>query len=137
MMKRTAVIGLAAFYLLLTTGMFVCVVHCMAENVFAHRQHMAGMARSTNNQHSQKPCKGGKGCSCCDQHGTYIVKENIKPPVGSLPFHLEFLSVGLSAYPENRFDFSFQSRINLWTDSHAPPGPSGKDYLIQIRTLLI
>lgn len=136
-MRKTAVFGLAAFYLLLTTGMFVCLVHCTAEKVLSHHQEMAGMAESHHHaEHSKKPCKGGKGCSCCDQHGTYVVKENIKPSVEPLQFQQTFLITFLPEYYHS-LNSTFNTRVNLWTDSHAPPGPSGKDYLIRIRTLLI
>lgn len=30
-MRKTCAIGFAAFYLLLTTGMFVCIFHCVSE----------------------------------------------------------------------------------------------------------
>jgi hypothetical protein len=37
-MRKSAIIGMAAFYLFLTTGMFVCSIHCMADYVSGKKQ---------------------------------------------------------------------------------------------------
>ncbi|OOQ61982.1 hypothetical protein [Mucilaginibacter pedocola] len=147
-MKRTAVIGFAAFYLMLTTGMFVCIVHCLARDVFKvvanaaqHQSHskpnmaIAHLGKQQDH-HKKEPCTSGKDCKCCDQHGSYVVKENIKPSLDPVKFQLTALKPS-SIYQLSVFQTNYHLATNLWTDSHAPPGPAGITYLIQIRTLLI
>lgn len=129
-MKKAAVFGMAAFYLLLTTGMFVCMVHCAAEGLVKK----PAMAMEHNHQ-PKKQCARGSDCGCCKQHGEYVVKENLKPG-----FDYQFSPIAtLVAYavPEGFFTPKRQPTNYSWTDIKAPPGKSGKTISIQLRSLQI
>jgi len=123
-MKKAAILSLAAFYLFLTTGMFVCAIHCSAEKFFAKPEmQMAGM---------HKNCKG---CDCCHRHGNFIVKENLKPGVD-----LQFTQA-VAIIPQIQLaDFILRFPVRQQSISgyaNAPPGKSGKTIVIQFRSLLI
>ena len=85
-MKKFAALILASFYLLLTTGMFMCLVSCgssqlmevLASNV-PSESHCHNEKENHSQERGTEPCNGDESCSCCKQHGTFIVKENIKP----------------------------------------------------------
>jgi hypothetical protein len=129
-MKKAAIIGMATFYLLLTTGMFVCMVHCAAESLTSK----PAMAMGHGNKH-KKQCAGGSDCDCCKKHGEYVVKENLKP--GS---DLQFSTVAVllgHTIPAGLFTPRARLTNYTWTDSKAPPGKSGKLISIQFRTLQI
>lgn len=76
LMKKIGALSFAAFYLMLTTGLFVCLLHCSLASTFTFDAQDVHM----NTQ------KGGisesfildKDCDCCQHHGEYTVKENIK-----------------------------------------------------------
>jgi len=129
-MKKAAILSITAFYLLLTTGMFVCVMHCAAEKIFQKQD----MAMSTG--HSAKHCTHGNDCGCCKTHGTFTVKENLKPG-----FDLSFAQSAVAIHPVQIPVFLFSAPVYInshsWSDVNAPPGKHGKDLSIQIRSLLI
>lgn len=133
-MRRAAIISMAAFYLLLTTGMFVCIVHCSAQNLVL-APHMAKTHAGMAMHGGKKHCDGNKDCGCCKKHGNYIVKENIKPG-----FEVQFAQTGgpvvqpvtLYYYP-NRPAISTTS----WTEGKAPPGKTGRLISIQYHSLQI
>lgn len=127
-MKKAAAITLAAFYLLLTTGMFVCIVHCTA-------QHFIRPKMAMHSGHSHRGCKGGKGCSCCDKHGSYAVKENIKPAMEFYSFQAAALTHP-QAYVTPSILYPVIHNL-IREDSNGPPGVSGKDISIRFRSLLI
>jgi bacterioferritin-associated ferredoxin len=131
-MKKAAVFSMAAFYLLLTTGMFVCIVHCAAESMVKK----PAMAMAHNHDHQpKKHCGNGSGCDCCKQHGAYVVKENLKPG-----FNYQFSPTAVLiafAVPEGLFTTKQQVTNYCWTDTKAPPGKSGKALSIQLRSLQI
>jgi len=129
-MKRAAVFSMAAFYLLLTTGMFVCIVHCAAESMVKK----PAMAMEHSHQ-SKKQCSHGSDCGCCKQHGEYVVKENLKPG-----FDYQFSPTAVLiafAVPEGLFTTKQQLTNYCWADTKAPPGKSGKALSIQLRSLQI
>jgi bacterioferritin-associated ferredoxin len=131
-MKKAAVFGMAAFYLLLTTGMFVCIVHCAAESLV--KKPAMVMEHSQGHQ-SKKHCTHGSDCGCCKQHGEYVVKENLKPG-----FDYQFSPVAVLAafaIPEKLFTPKQQLINYSWADVKAPPGKSGKAISIQLRSLQI
>jgi hypothetical protein len=72
-MKKTAILGITAFYLLLTSGMLVCAAHCTTEKLLVkHGMQMA----------SVNPCKHCNNCKksgCSKKHGNFVIKENLKP----------------------------------------------------------
>jgi hypothetical protein len=132
-MKKAAILSITAFYLLLTTGMFVCILHCAAKTLIA-KQEMQ-MAGSAAHSHSKDDCGMGKDCDCCKKHGSYIVKENLKPGndvqlvhIATLTQHIQIADFLLTVSNYNN---------PSWTNSNAPPGKSGKAISIQFCSLLI
>ncbi|MDN5286463.1 MAG: hypothetical protein JWR38_2737 [Mucilaginibacter sp.] len=135
-MKKAAILSIAAFYLLLTTGMFVCIIHCAGESFFQPKMAMQAMNHNAHHDKQQKhPCKD-KDCDCCNKHGNYVIKENIKPAlvdvqapqVAVLPRQFNYVPVTVQ-YPA----------INVLSLQYgkAPPGVSGKALSIQLRSLQI
>lgn len=90
-MRKVGAIGFAAFYLLLSTGMFVCILHCSGTYLFKEKL-TSSIDREQTHRHSEAHCNKEKDCDCCDEHGEYVVKENIpttKPTIdGFVPFCL-------------------------------------------------
>ena len=82
-MKRIGALSFAAFYLMLTTGLFVCMLHCSGQSLFAQKKTHHVAAENTAGHHAKsakhgKSCAPDKDCKCCDEHGEYVIKENIK-----------------------------------------------------------
>jgi hypothetical protein len=126
-MKKAAILFLAAFYLLLTTGRFVCVVHCGAEKLFAKPEmQMAGM---------HKNCTGGNECGCCQKHGSLIIKENFKP---GYDFQFTQSAFIIAQIRVAGFLLNAPASPQIIPEyANAPPGKSGKAISIQFRSLLI
>ncbi len=125
-MRKTCAISFAAFYLLLTTGMFVCIVHCAGEYLLkpqVNNSHPSEEAKSHNeakpHSHQKEPCSKDKDCKCCDQHGQYAISENIQT-AGS-PF---FSALSILTFPTN-FNELFISQKEVkpmdWPKGNAPP----------------
>ncbi|MGV3706483.1 MAG: hypothetical protein ACO1NU_14005 [Arcticibacter sp.] len=141
-MKKICAIGFAAFYLLLTTGMFVCMLHCTGEYVLQpqvsndhhgekSKSHDQGKAHS----HEEEPCSKDKDCKCCDQHSQYAVSENIQT-AGS-PF---FSALAVLSFPTNFNELSISHKEVKpmdWPKGNAPPGLLKIPLYISNRTLLI
>jgi ABC-type nickel/cobalt efflux system permease component RcnA len=134
-MKRAAVLSIAAFYLLLTTGMFVCLVHCTGESLMGNKMTMQAMDHKAAHHHHKHGAKSDD-CDCCKKHGNYVIKENIKPvgvdtqspvvaivtrPFQSIPAVTNYIVL-------NTFKLSL---------GKAPPGLSGKAIAIQQCSLQI
>jgi len=132
-MKKAAIFSITAFYLLLTTGMFVCMVHCAAETLLA-KQGMQ-MAGSATHGHQKNDCGMGKDCDCCKKHGSYIVKENLKPGNDVQLVHIATLTPHIQI-ADFRLTVSIHNNLS-WANSNAPPGKSGKAISIQYCSLLI
>ena len=143
-MKKQAAIFMAAFYLLLTTGMYVCVVSCGSSHL---RELLTANVSSEGHSHDEKPnhcreegekgCNSSEDCSCCKKHGDYTVKENIKPDstfqLLEIPVIAE--SIGYLVFFD---DYSFEITTNEWPKSHAPPPPgSSTPIFITLHSLLI
>ena len=131
-MKRALILSLTSFYLLLTTGMFVCIVHCAGTRLFNHsKTHLA-------DNHSKQPSKdkcNGNDCSCCKKHDNFVIKENIKPHYG-----FTALDLGPLNYVQITFSNSFQNKFTneiSWPECHGPPAKSGKSISIVFRSLQI
>ena len=135
-MKKAAIFSITAFYLLLTTGMFVCVMHCAAEKLFEKPGMQMQMAGSNGSTHQSKHCTYGDDCGCCKNHGSYAVRENLKPG-----YDLSFAQSVIAVQPVQLPEFLLSSPVyisdHLWQDVNAPPGKSGKSLAIQYRSLLI
>ncbi|WP_292945706.1 hypothetical protein [Mucilaginibacter sp. 44-25] len=157
-MRRFGAISLAAFYLLLTTGMFVCLVHCGAEFLFGKPEHeLTELAvdehmdhghdekslQKHDNDHGKgkayghkKSCGKDKDCSCCNQHGNYVIKEN---STSSPEFQLSALHVAPLFLP---YDSAapvrgiFEAKIS-WFNATGPPRSAVQRLFITHRSLLI
>lgn len=141
-LKNAAIMSIAALYLLITSGTFVCIVHCAGDYLFdknkiAHqyqdKSHTDKEKRALNEK--GKDCDEDKDCSCCNQHRSYAVDENIKVNIDSK----------VPAVPElvTQSDYQFASFYKVisfeesWSETHGPPGASGKAISIRFRSLLI
>lgn len=77
-MKTIGALSFAAFYLMLTTGMFVCMLHCSGNFLLTgNKEGMAGCCHKEGTGHHQSKKKD----NCCAKHSEYVVKENIEAPV--------------------------------------------------------
>jgi hypothetical protein len=131
-MKRTAILTLTAFYLLLTSGMFVCAVHCsLAKLAVRPEMQMAGTPSCS------KPCCADKQHNCSKKHGSFTIKENVKPGY-QIRFNLPLLT--LQPVPLAK-DFNVRQiavvRNASWENPNAPPFDSGKALSIKFHSLLI
>lgn len=132
-MKKAAILSLTAFYLLLTAGMFVCIVHCSAELLF--EKPAMQMGHTSARHHQKKSCSGGNNCDCCKKHGNYVIKENIRPFSGlEVPQSAAFIS-----YQTQFLAVEYSATITSMTlpESKAPPDISGKSLVIKLHTILI
>jgi hypothetical protein len=130
-MKRAAILILCAFYILLSSGMYVCAVHCSIEKLVA--KPSAQMACT-------KPCcKQSASCGqqdCAKKHGSFTISENVKPGY-QVSFNLLLLTlqpVILPGYQSNTV--LFIHNISL-ANSKAWPDIYGRALTIQFRSLLI
>jgi hypothetical protein len=130
-MKRTAILLLTAFYLLLTSGMFVCAVHCsLAKLVVQPEMQMAGTPSCS------KPCCADKQHNCSKKHSNFTIKENVKPGY-QMRFHLPLLTMQPLHLPGYLANVVTPVYDIPYANSKAPPGTSGKALSIQFRSLLI
>lgn len=141
-LKNAAIVSIAALYLLIATGMFVCIVHCagdflLDEAQIAHQDQdkIHEVEEKGTHDEKEKDCTGDSDCSCCNQHGNYIVSENIK-----VNFDVKIPAVPeLLSHSDYQIDiyYKYVSLENPWPETHDPPGISGKDISIKFRSLLI
>lgn len=153
-MRKFGAISLAAFYLLLTTGMFVCLVHCSAEYFFVKPGHELaahdddddhdGLAPDGNHaEHNEgkhhdhkKSCGEGKDCGCCNQHPNYTVRENTNE---LLDLRLTALQIAVVPIPYQQLPpaSEFYQREISWLNATGPPGALHEPLYISHRSLLI
>lgn len=141
-MRKTCAISFAAFYLLLTTGMFVCIVHCAGEYLFKpkvsvnhHSEEAKSHDQATPHSHQKEPCSKDKDCKCCDQHGQYAISENIQSPISPL-----FSAIAILTFSTDSKDFCiFHKEVKSmdWPKGNAPPGILKIPLYISYCTLLI
>ncbi|MEO7212011.1 MAG: hypothetical protein ABIX36_04375 [Mucilaginibacter sp.] len=136
-MKKAAVLSIAAFYLLLTTGMFVCIVHCAGEYFLQPKMAMHDDDHEDHDvhEHNKKKHCGDKDCGCCDKHDNYVIKENI-PPVPDFQAPQIAIIAQHQIFLSSLQDYPVVARLS-WHESHAPPDPSGKSIVIKFRSILI
>lgn len=128
-MKKAAVLSITAFYLLLTTGMFVCMVHCTAAS-FASTPVMP-MAMG---HHDMACCKQSKK-DCSKKHSNYVIKENIKPAT-----EVQFAQIAVPAPQLQLANFAIVTpfvQVILPQQTKAPPDKSGRAIIIQNHSFLI
>ncbi|CAM4205526.1 MULTISPECIES: hypothetical protein [Pedobacter] len=140
-MRKAYAISFAVFYLLLTTGMFVCIVHCAGEYLLEpqasnnHHNKAKSHEEAKPHTHKEKPCSKEKDCECCDQHGQYAISENIQN--SSSPF---FTAFAILTYPtgfKDLFIFRKEKKSMDWPKGNAPPGLLKTPLYISNCTFLI
>lgn len=141
-MRKTCAISFAAFYLLLTTGMFVCIVHCAGEYLFkpqVSNNHHSEEAKSHDeakpHSYEEEPCSKDKDCKCCDQHGQYAISENIQTAGGPFFFGIAVLTFSINS--KDLFIFHKEVKSMDWPKGNAPPGILKIPLYISCRALLI
>jgi hypothetical protein len=141
-MRKTCAISFAAFYLLLTTGMFVCIVHCAGEyllkpkvSVNHHSEEAKSHDQATPHSRQKEPCSKDKDCKCCDQHGQYAISENIQSSGSPLFSAIAILT--FSTDSKDFFIFHKEVKSMDWPKGNAPPGILKIPLYISYRTLLI
>jgi hypothetical protein len=144
-MRKLGAISLASFYLMLTTGMFVCFMHCGAEYFFAKPGHAIAKQMPGSHlhahakakvHHQKKPCGKGRDCSCCNQHGNYLVKENIKGA-----FNLQLAALPVMVYPIPYQQLAplpgiYHQKVS-WLNATGPPLFTNRQLYISYQALLI
>jgi hypothetical protein len=128
-MKKAAAFIITAFYLLLTSGMFVCALHCTTAKLFAKPEMQMAVA-----PHSKK-CDDCRSNSCCKKHGNFVIKENFKPGY-DIHFPQTSISVPQLQLPEFLLNSTARRNITPQT-ADAPPGWPGKSIAIKFHSLLI
>ncbi|MEJ5962959.1 hypothetical protein [Pedobacter immunditicola] len=122
MMKRTWAISFAAFYLLLSTGMYVCILHCAGEYFFKPVEIVATNNSDNSNKvrpAEHEPCSKDKNCECCKEHGEYNITENVQTG-GSLWFsQIAIVNIPL-AFNDLLVQYSEVKSTN-WPQANAPP----------------
>jgi len=153
-MRKTGALILAAFYLLLTTGAFVCLLHCTGDYFFSGWQasasiqaeahegdsdHHKGRDQTQHNErgkHKDKDdCSPGKDCDCCDKHGSYVVKENIS---SSFEFQVAVLAIALKPVVyELPYTTQSSKAPVAWPHTTGPPTGTQPPIYLLVRSLLI
>jgi len=133
-MKKAAILCMLAFYLLLTTGMYVCLLHCSSEMLVAKSaMHMpvADPCQSQDSGHG----KTDKAHSCKKNHGNYVIKENLETKSD-----IQFAGVWALSTPLLVCQFAVRADVRTSVrraDCGAPPWQSGKSRTIRFRSIQI
>jgi hypothetical protein len=153
-MRKIGAVSLTAFYLLLTTGVYVCLLHCTAERFLGvsvvmtdhdddhdYPDKYAALPLSHNHQHEtahhneKKPCKGGN-CDCCNKHGNYTIKENIGASTDFSLVAIPLLTTPLTHQFDN-LSTGVQLTTDIWPYPNGPPLLYKPPHYIFNRSLLI
>uniref|UniRef100_F4C149 Uncharacterized protein n=1 Tax=Sphingobacterium sp. (strain 21) TaxID=743722 RepID=F4C149_SPHS2 len=136
-MRKVGAINFAAFYLLLTTGLFVCILHCSGNYLFKDESSTSLAHNSDSKEHkSKKSCDKGKDCDCCKEHGEYVIKENITTQKQTLDGPGLYCLLG----QEKRFLYTFNAtevKLQVCSMDTGPPKVRKKPIYILNQTLLI
>ncbi|MEO6852222.1 hypothetical protein [Mucilaginibacter sp. UYCu711] len=139
-MKKICAFCLTAFYLLLASGGYECVLHCTAEYLFTDKiEVFVSKDTDTNNKKgeaTEDDDKCGADCTCCYHHGTYVVRENINAVVG---FQLSAIHISLVPFVADKVYFIPQIVNNSisWPRATGPPFISGTAIYLANQTFLI
>ena len=129
-MRKFGAISFVTFYLTLTSGLFVCLIHCSAEYLFTNpKRELVRQGRYNGNdcnsdnkgKHRQphQACGEGKDCSCCKQHDTYLVKENVI--VKAFQLCASEFSISSSFYQLNTLIWVDSEKDINWHQATGPP----------------
>lgn len=148
-MKKFSAVSFAAFYLLLTTGLYVCILHCTADYFLGahdkqvvrhveksdHHQEKSGHHDEKSGETEKKECGKDADCSCCNTHGQYAVKENVP---ASPKIHVAIAIISLDY---GKVSSSLVSPVGItaitWPHGNAPPFSLKEPLYISHRSLLI
>jgi hypothetical protein len=141
MTKKLGVFGLIAFYLLLTTGTYTCLLHCTTEFLSSQLSiEQASHKLAVDNDHKEDAGKDdekcGDDCSCCYHHGTYVVNENFN---GSPDFQFSIVHFAILQPAPAQFSAipAIISNSIRWPGATGPPFIFRQPIYISNRSLLI
>lgn len=85
---------------------------------------------------NENHCDGDEDCACCKKHGSYTIKENIKPDD---KFQiLEFPETAENnGYLVSYIYYPFETNAKAWPNSNSPPYVLKESLYISFRSLLI
>ncbi|TFF37084.1 hypothetical protein [Mucilaginibacter psychrotolerans] len=146
-MKKLRASFIIAFYLLLSTGAYACMLHCSTEYLFslftvtqqtdAHAMHGMEEPHKHSEAKAAEPKEDcGDDCNCCYRHGVYTVRENFTPPAD---FEVLVAIYELPPLPKD-IPFTCPAAVAngvVWPKSTGPPITSKEPIYILTRTLLI
>ena len=140
-MRKFCALGITTFYLLLTTGVYACLLHCTTEYLSLHLGTVPEIHQSDQDhgkgheKDDDDDCRSGD-CDCCYHHGVYVVKENF-----SSAFDFQFSIVHAAIIPLNKSYFIYTPEIVknpvTWPRATGPPFLFSEPLYISNRTLLI
>lgn len=136
-MKKVSAIGFAAFYLLLTTGLYVCILHCTTDYLLGTygKEINAHSEKSGKHEEKKKDCDKDENCSCCNEHGQYAVKENI---LISSKIYATAINIAIfHADIPGRLGSYKEVTAITWPHGNAPPSVLKQPLYISYRSLLI
>lgn len=138
-MKKISALAITAFYLLLTTGAYACLLHCTADYLFANlpAQQQAHQAHhdAGKDQDEDDDCKSGN-CNCCYHHGIYVVKENFNSDF-DLQFSIGQVTMILPVKTHFFFVRQVTAKSKNWPRATGPPFVASQPIYIYNKTLLI
>lgn len=139
-MRKLCALGLTTFYLLLTTGVYACLLHCTTEYLSSHlgkvqEIHQSDQDHGKGQEKDEDDCRSGD-CDCCYHHGVYVVKENFSPA-----FDFQFSIAHVALVPLSQLHFFYIPQIVkktvTWPRATGPPFLFSEPLYISNRTLLI
>lgn len=140
-MRKLCVFGLTAFYLLLTTGTYSCLLHCSTEFVFSklgviEESHESAENDSHKGDSDKEDEKCGDDCSCCYHHGTYVVNENFS---SSVDFQFSIVHIAISHPTSIKFALipTIVGTSVSWPSTTGPPFIVSQPIYISNNALLI
>lgn len=140
MTKKLGVFGLIAFYLLLTTGTYACLLHCATEFLSSQlgieQENHKSAVDNDKGDAGKDDEKCGDDCSCCYHHGTYVVNENFG---GSPDFQFSIVHVALLQPAPAQFTAipAIIDNSIRWPGATGPPFGFSQPIYISNHSLLI
>jgi hypothetical protein len=118
--------GMAAFYLLISTGMFLCILNYGLSNL------LDAVCEHTDVDHTHQADKS----KCGSKWGFKLVKQNIKPaPKSDVPPIPEIALLNRTSFAS--LEPSATTAKVYGVDSKSPPSSYSTPIFIKIRTILI
>jgi hypothetical protein len=108
--------------------------HDATEPAGHHDEHNKPGDEKTHD--TKKSCGEGKGCSCCNQHPNYVIKENTS---GSVELQMTVIQVAILPVPYQHLapvPGVYENKTS-WLNCTGPPGTIEHSLFIKYRSLLI